>query len=172
MNKRKLLKFAKMLNAFTELTTDGGILISDGDIVVGSEVFVSEGGEMVPATDGEYKTENEVYVVVGGIVTEVKQLEKDPVIEPTIEPTQEPTEPTAKMAEPTEPVQEPTEPVEPTEMEQLKVALEDAQRMIQELSERLAKVEEAVKEPQAEPIVEPKIKDTKLSAIAQAFARK
>ena len=179
MNKRKLLKFAKMLNAFTELTTDGGILISDGDIVVGSEVFISEGDEMVPATDGEYKTENEVYIVVGGIVTEVKQLEKDPVIEPTIEPaiepTQEPTEPTeptAKMAEPTEPVQEPTEPVEPTEMEQLKLALEDAQRMIQELSERLAKVEEAVKEPQAEPIVEPKIKDTKLSAIAQAFARK
>ena len=181
MNKRKLLKFAKMLNAFTELTTDNAVLISDGDIAVGSEVFISEGDEMIPAPDGEYKTENEVYVVVGGIVTEVKQVELDPITEPT-EPVQEPTEPTeptAKMAEPTEPVQEPTEPVEPTEMEQLKVALEDAQRMIQELSERLVKVEEAVQEPQAEPIVEPKIKDvkmdktdTRLSAIAQAFARR
>lgn len=169
MNKRKLLKFAKMLNAFAELTTDNGVLISDGDVKVGSEVFISVGDEMVPATDGEYKTDNEIYIVVGGVVTEVKQIELEPIVEPTEpEPVVEPTEPA-----------EPNEPTEPTEVELLKKALEEAQTTIKELvlamngiTERLVAVEEAIKEPQAEPITEPVVKDTKLSAIAQAFARK
>lgn len=169
MNKRKLLKFAKMLNAFAELTTDNGVLISDGDIKVGSEVFISVGDEMVPATDGEYKTDNEIYIVVGGVVTEVKQIELEPIVEPA-EP--------ATMAEP-EPQTEPAEPqTEPTEVELLKVALEEAMVVINGLkdtvigmNERLAVVEEAMKAPQAEPIVEPVVKDTKLSAIAQAFGQ-
>lgn len=174
MNKRKLLKFAKLLNAFAELTTDNGVLISDNEIKVGSEVFVSVGDEMVPATDGEYKTDNEIYIVVGGIVTEIKQIELDPIVEPTepVEPAAmaEP-EPVVEPTEPAEPVTEPTEP-EPTEVELLKIALEEAQTAIKELKERLEIVEEAIKEPVAEPIVEPVVKDTRLSAIAQAFARR
>ena len=176
MNKRKLLKFAKMLNAFAELTTDNGVLISDGDIKVGSEVFVSVGDEMVPATDGEYKTDNEIYIVVGGVVTEVKQIELEPIVEPAEPATMAEPEP---VVEPIVEPAEPNEPTEPTEVELLKKALEEANSAIKELvltmngiTERLVAVEEAIKEPQAEPIDEPKVKDTKLSAIAQAFARK
>ena len=155
MNKQKLLKFAKMLHAFAELHTKEGVLISDAEIVVGSEVFVAnENGDMVTPTDGEYNTEGECYVVVGGIVTEVKMVEAEPIVEPEPEPVQEPVQ----------------EPCLDTETEELKAELAKVKYENEQLKNRIKELEEQLKEPVAEPITMPVITE-KLSALSVAFKR-
>ena len=86
MNNLKKLKLelAKMLANFSEFETDKGPLYSENDWITATvPVYVfTEDGELVPAPDGEYNTpetvttykQKEVYVVVDGIVTEVKSV--------------------------------------------------------------------------------------------------
>lgn len=162
MNKQRLLKFAKLLQAFAELNTDKGVLVSDNDIQTGSEVFVAdENGDMVVPADGEYIADGIVYVVVSGIVTEVKMVEAEPIQEP--EPVVEPV---------VEPVQEPVqEPVVDEEKEALKAELEAVKAENEELKNKIKELEEQLKEPVAEPIVEPVVAMSKLSALGEAFKR-
>ena len=79
MNKN-LLKLRKMLLALQETETDKAKLIHEGDLEIGIEVFVEdESGELVPAADGEYATEDKVIVVSEGKVAEIKNKEvEDP----------------------------------------------------------------------------------------------
>ena len=86
MNNLKKLKLelAKMLANFSEFETDKGPLYSENDWITATvPVYVfTEDGELVPAPDGEYNTpetittykQKEIYVVVDGIVTEVKSV--------------------------------------------------------------------------------------------------
>ena len=110
MDKNKLLKLAKMVMQFTEQQTDKGTLTFDGELAVGTEVYIEVNGEYQPAQDGDYLTETQKITVKDGKVEEleaiempepieemVEELEPEPTIEP--EPTVEPDEKDTKIAE-------------------------------------------------------------------------
>ncbi|MBO7226562.1 MAG: hypothetical protein J6V33_03145 [Bacteroidales bacterium] len=90
MNKAKLLRFAKLLNAFQEIPTQNGNLISDNEIAVGSEVFVIEveTGELVVAPNGTYENEVATYIVEGGKVVSIELKEFQPETVEVIEEVQ------------------------------------------------------------------------------------
>lgn len=92
MDKNKIIKLMKMLAKFAEVVTDKATLIYDGELVEGVEVSVeNEAGEIVPAEDGEYKTETQIIKVEGGKVTTIEDIEveeeekEEPVEEPIVE---------------------------------------------------------------------------------------
>ena len=89
MNK-KLLKLAKMVLALAETATDKAILIHEGELAVGLEVFVEdENGELQPAEDGKYETEKQVITVEEGKVAAIEDKEEiaeDPDKQPDAEP--------------------------------------------------------------------------------------
>lgn len=59
---------------FESVSTDQGLLEYDGELNVGTEVFVlDEEGERVPAPDADYLTESRVVKVEGGIVTSIDE---------------------------------------------------------------------------------------------------
>lgn len=112
MDKNKLLKLAKMVMQFTEQQTDKGTLTFDGELAVGTEVYIEVEGEYQPAQDGDYLTETQKITVKDGKVEEieaiempepepieemVEEVEPEPTIEP--EPTVEPDERDTKIAE-------------------------------------------------------------------------
>ena len=110
MDKNKLLKLAKMVMQFTEQQTDKGTLTFDGELAVGTEVYIEVNGEYQPAQDGEYFTETQKITVKDGKVDEleaiempepieemVEEVEPEPTIEP--EPTVEPDEKDTTIAE-------------------------------------------------------------------------
>ena len=118
MDKNKLLKLAKMVMQFTEYQTDKGTLTFDGELAVGTEVYIEVEGEYQPAPDGDYMTETQKITVKDGKVEELEaiempkpehieeiedmagmgeELEPEPTIEP--EPTVEPDERDTKIAE-------------------------------------------------------------------------
>ena len=112
MDKNKLLKLAKMVMRFTECQTDKGTLTFDGELAVGTEVYIEVDGEYQPVKDDDYFTETQKITVKDGKVEEieaiempepepieemVEELEPEPTIEP--EPTVEPDERDTKIAE-------------------------------------------------------------------------
>ena len=87
MDKNKLIKLAKLVMKFAEISTDKATLIYDGELVEGVEVSVeNEAGEIVPAEDGEYKTETQIIKVEGGKITTIEDIEvEEPIEEPVKE---------------------------------------------------------------------------------------
>lgn len=76
------LKLAKMLLKFGTIQTDLGTSQYEGDLAVGLEVFIEEDGELKPAPDGTYKTEDTTIVVVNGkIESIVQEGGEDPIVE-------------------------------------------------------------------------------------------
>lgn len=82
--KSKLMKLAKMIMRLAEVETDKGVLVYEGELIEGTEVFIEKEGEMVPAEDGEYKVEERTIVVESGVVKEIVEVEK-PVEEKPVE---------------------------------------------------------------------------------------
>ena len=73
------------------ITTDKGELTYNGELAVGTEVFVvDENGESIPAEDGDYKVDGKVIKVVDGKVSEI--AEDAPIAEPASEPVAESAE--------------------------------------------------------------------------------
>ena len=73
------------------ITTDKGELTYNGELAVGTEVFVvGENGESIPAEDGDYKVDGKTIKVVDGKVSEI--VEDAPVAEPASEPVAESAE--------------------------------------------------------------------------------
>lgn len=140
--KNKLWKLAKMLIQFKEYITEQGKLIVSGELVEGTEVAIeSENGELVPVSDGEYKLDDVIVVVVDGKVTEIKQeVEPEPVEEPLAE----------------EPKQEPKQEPEPDEkdlrIEELEGLLKDRDAVIEELTAKIKELEEQINKPVEDPI--------------------
>lgn len=99
MDKNKLLKLAKMVMQFTEQQTDKGTLTFDGELAVGTEVYIEVEGEYQPAQDGVYLTETQKITVKDGKVEELEAIEM---------PEPEPIEEMAEEVEP-EPTIEPDE---------------------------------------------------------------
>lgn len=78
MDKSKLLKLAKMVLSFEQTETDKGVLVHEGDLEVGKEVFIEdEQGELQPAADGEYIHEEEVIIVAEGKVAEIREVKPE-----------------------------------------------------------------------------------------------
>ena len=73
------------------ITTDKGELTYNGELAVGTEVFVvDENGESIPAEDGDYKVDGKTIKVVDGKVSEI--VEDAPVAEPASDPVAESAE--------------------------------------------------------------------------------
>ena len=83
--KSKLMKLARMIMKLAEIETDKGVLIYEGELVEGVEVFIEKEGEFVPADDGEYIVEGKTIVVAEGKVKEIIEVEKEPEVEETVE---------------------------------------------------------------------------------------
>lgn len=71
------LKLARLLMKFAELETDNGKLVYEGELQVGTEVFIDNGEELIPVPDGEYSTKDKIFVMVDGKVSEIKEIEEN-----------------------------------------------------------------------------------------------
>lgn len=152
MDKNKLLKLAKMVMQFAELQSDKGTLTFDGELAVGTEVYIEVDGEFQPAQDGEYLTETQKITVKDGKVEEIEAIEMpepEPIEEmaeelepePTIEPDERDTtiaELQAEVARLTEEIA-----VKDTEIEKLKGENEQLKIEVETLKNK--PVEEPIK---------------------------
>ena len=130
----KKIKLAKMLSYIKEVPTDKGLIVVDGELEVGVDVFIYDeenGGEPVPAPDGVYIADNMEIHVEGGKIVEVKDVETEetPIVEePAVEETpaeeeevNNEEEPAAEETPEEEPVVE-EEPVEDVEALKARIA--------------------------------------------------
>lgn len=136
--KRKLLAFARLLKCFEEVTTDRGILVSDNDIEVGSEVFIlKENGELTPADSGRYVTETMIYEVEGSFITKIEVVETQP---------EQPEQLEEEIVE--EVVEEIVEP--DPEIEQLRAKITELEAVIKEKDEEIARLKAELEQPTEE----------------------
>jgi predicted RNase H-like nuclease (RuvC/YqgF family) len=152
MNKKNVFKLARLLKLLTEAVTNNGVLVAEGEIEVGSEVFVyNEEGEAVPASDGEYIVEGgEVTIVVAnGIVSEMRQKEEAPIEQPEEQPEEivENEEAVEQEEEtPQETPEEEAEQEEGVDIEALKAEIEALKAENAELKAKVAEYEAKEKE--------------------------
>lgn len=165
MNKN-LLKLAKMILKLAQVTTDKGILVSNDELVVGSEVFIEdENGELLPASDGDYETEEKIFVVAEGKVVEIKEKEVKP----------EETEPEVQAEEEVV-TEEPVEDEKDVRIAELEANIAELEASISEKDETIAQLQEQIKtyeEKEAEQFEEQKpafknITETKTVSIAES----
>ena len=128
------IKLMKQFLKFGSVASDKGELYYEGEVGNGLEVFVEgEDGEMVPAEDGEYVVDKQVWVIVEGKVSEIK--ESEPVVEP---------EPVAQAEPVVEPVVEPTE-----EVKALEAKVKELEELVAAKDEEINQLKEQLKEPAA-----------------------
>lgn len=156
---------------FQRVETDGGALFAVDEVVVGSEVTDEQGN---PIADGEYKSEDKVYVVKDGKVEAINdiQVEEEPKAE---EPKQEepaseePKEEPKKEEEPK--AEEPKEDPQPVvdepkdfqpEIDALKAQIDAIQAEIVSIKEMLKKPASTPIEEEFKDVVEAKGKNSKL----------
>ena len=85
------IKLMKHFLKFGSMVSDKGELYYEGDVEVGLEVFIEdEKGEMIPATDGEYVVEKQIFVIAEGKIAEIKEVAEPEVVEAAEEPVVEP----------------------------------------------------------------------------------
>ena len=136
------IKLMKQLLKFGSVTSDKGELYYEGEVGIELEVFVEgEDGEMVPAEDGEYVVDKQVWVIVEGKVSEIKEAEPKDFGSADAEPKPEPV----AQAEPVEP-----EPVEPTEeVKALEAKVKELEDLVAAKDEEINQLKEQLKEPAA-----------------------
>lgn len=143
---QKTYKFMKMFLSFKEYETEKGKLVID-ELVEGAEaMLIDENGELIPATDGEYLTEDGKIVIAEGKVTSIETVEPEQEPEQEIEPETEP-----EHEEEQEPEQEP-EPAANPELEEANRIIEEKDAKIAELEAKIAELEEQLSKPVEEPI--------------------
>jgi hypothetical protein len=128
---------------FGEIKTDNGILIFEGELVEGLDVFVENEGELIVAPDGNYVTEDgKTITVVSGKIETIVEPETEPIdeVEPIVE--EQPIE--NEEVEPT--VENPTNDGEETDTE----AIVEIRKEIDELYKRINELEEIIKGKDAE----------------------
>lgn len=147
-------KFFKKLMKFDEISTDKGILLTvEGEAFeVGVEVFVASDDSWIPAPDGDYETDEKVFTVVDGKVSEIKEKEvEEPVVEdPVIEVEAE----DEVIVE--EPVVEPSpiEDVRDEKQEQIDALKAEIAQLKADIEGLRNAIAEIVQKPIVEPIVE------------------
>lgn len=122
------LKLAKMLLQFGTLLTDSGTLHYEGDLVEGLEVFIEQDGELIPAPDGEYKTEDVTVTVVGGRI--------ETLVEKAVE-EEKPEEETTTEIETEEETSNAEIEALKEENEKLKAEIEELKKQLEEANEKL-----------------------------------
>lgn len=143
----KLLKLASLIFKFQKVATDKAELTVNGDVAEGAEVLVTnESGELVQAEDGEYKTEENILVVVDGKISEVKELEKEPEQEP------EKDEAEVVAEEIVEEVVEEQPDEKDNKIAELEKMLEDKEAVIAELQAKIQELENEINKPVEEPV--------------------
>ena len=142
MNLTKLFKLSKMLVKLSETKTDKGVLIADDELVVGVEVFIDTEGELTPAEDGEYLTEDSKIVVKDGKVEDIQMIEdvkkeevkeevkNEDIVEEVLE------EPAA-----------PQEDEKDAKIKELETLLEEKEKLVKELEEKVKELEDKLAEP-------------------------
>ena len=147
----KLLKLFRQLISLATIETPEAVLYYNGEIEVGTEVFIeSPEGELVPAPDGTYG----IYTVVDGKVAEIKEEEQ--VEEPTEEPVEQAEE---------------TEPEVDEEKEALKAKIAELEAVIAELEEKIKQIEEAKVEEEFNSL-KPASKEIKDTVVSEKGAMK
>lgn len=150
------LKLAKMLLKFGSIQTDNGELQYEGELEVGLEVFIEQDGELIPAPDGEYKSEDKTITVESGRISSIVEVESEESAEEPVEVEQE---------------EEPTEESETSEtndeLEALKKENEELKAKIAELEAQLAEANEQLKMSVEKP-AHLEVKDIKLSTNQKA----
>lgn len=151
-----------LLMSFNSLSTNKEELYwnEDTELMVGYDVFTEdERGNKVPAPDGEYVSDNNVIVVVDGKVTEIKEKEEKPEVEPepvVEEPDQEPVNMEQEPEQ--EPVVEETPVETPEEKDDIKEKIAELEARIADLEKRISDLESKIIEistsPAADPIVD------------------
>ena len=128
------IKLMKQLLKFGSVATDKGELYYEGEVGKDLEVFVEgEDGEMVPAEDGEYVVDKQVWVIVEGKVSEIKE----------VEPEEEPKPAVVEQEEEPKPV-EPTE-----EVKALEAKVKELEELVAAKDEEINQLKEQLKEPAA-----------------------
>lgn len=141
---KKLFKLAHLIMKFAEVATDKGTLVSDSDLEIGVAVqVIDENGEPQDAADGEYKTENDIIVVEGGVVKDIKPIEQ-PADEQPEDMEEEPAEPATD-----EPATDDEKEVLKAKVAELEAAVAERDARIEELT---AEVEKLKNKPVDEPI--------------------
>ena len=162
MNLTKLFKLSKMLVKLSETKTDKGVLIADNELAVGVEVFIDTEGELTPAEDGEYLTEDSKIVVKDGKVEDIQMIED----------VKEEVKEEVKNEEIVEEVLE--EPVAPQEDEkdakikELETLLEEKEKLVKELEEKVKELEDKLAEP-AEQSVKMSKQNVKVNSALKYF---
>lgn len=133
------IALAKLLLKLAAVSTDKGELTYEGDLAVGTEVYVQNGDEIAPAEDGEYVAEDgQTLVIADGKIAEIKEAEQ-PAEEEAPAETEEPVQEEEAPAETEEPTEEPAETND--EVEELKRQLEEKDAKIAELEAKVAELE-------------------------------
>lgn len=173
----KKIKLAKMLSFIKEIPTDKGLIVIDGELEIGNEVFIyDEEGSPVPAPDGIYKTDDMEITIEGGKITEVKETkeEETPIVE--TEPAVE-EEVVVETEEEEKPVEEEVpvvvveeQPTDEEMLDALKTRIAELEKAIKEKDEKIAELEAEVKkyqekelQPEGEPAEEEIVIEDKFS---------
>ena len=129
------IKLMKHFLKFGTMVSDKGELYYEGDVEKGLEVFVEdEKGEMIPAADGEYTVEKQIFVIVEGKIAEIKEVPEAPAEPEVVEAAEEPV----------------IEPVVDEKVAELEAKLAEKDAKIAELEAKIAELEAKLGEKEAE----------------------
>ena len=159
MNKT-ILKLSRILLQIFSTQTDKGELIHEGELAVGVEVFVEKQGEIQPADDGEYVSEDGKIIVSEGkiveIIVEEKEIPEEPKAQEVEQDEQEEIDKDAIIEEQNQKI---------AELEKL---LGEKDDKIAELESELSKKEEELKMSDELPAKE-KVKQTEKEGALRFF---
>ena len=129
------IKLMKHFLKFGSMVSDKGELYYEGDVEVGLEVFIEdEKGEMIPATDGEYVVEKQIFVIAEGKIAEIKEVQDAPAEPEVVEAAEEPA----------------VEPVVDEKVAELEAKLAEKEAKVAELEAKVAELEAKLGEKEAE----------------------
>lgn len=171
-NLKTAYKLAKLMKLVSELVTDENVtLVSDGELEIGSEVFVAdEAGELVPAPSGVYHAGELTLTVDAGVIVSIEKTEAAGVTEETPAPEVEMEATEAQKDETIDEVADAVEdaaeaallPEETPDEKDAKIA--ELTAKIAELEAIIADYKEKEATPVAESVEEEDLKEVKMNA--------
>lgn len=142
MKKNLLFKLAKILTdlKLSEVETDKGLIVYDGELEIGVEIFVyDETGELIMAPNDTYMIEGKEITVEDGKVTDIKEPEAEEEGETVETVVVEAAEEGEGEAEPAK--EEPTDDEKDKMIAELEEKLAAAEAKIAELEDKLGAAE-------------------------------